>query len=280
MLGYNVRPWFWLSLVTAICILFLEFAIGWIGVVIVAFHVFPILAIIAFFAYPIFIIFVVAIFLFSMDFIGRFHVAKIVWIEDLYAFNGLFARTLALADKIGASFEKLGIAPYNVLNAFTYGVFKPKIVVYKKILETFDIDEQNFVIAHELGHIKHKWIWLLYSFANASIFLPLLMPYPFVIILYFVFIPARFALLWFSRECEFLADREAVLATGNIYAAIRALAKLGKIENLQLDIKKLREEVVDKDLYEKAINDFVASLRTHPLIKRRIKELLKVYGYL
>ncbi len=273
MFEYPVRRWFWFSLITALAVLALEFIVGWIGVVLFAFSFLPMLGIVAAVAYPLFVFLIVIFWLIASDFMGAFR-APVIWVEDAYSFDSLLARAVRLAERMRVKFDRLGVASSSALNAFTYGVFRPKIVVYKGLLEKFTREEVDFVVAHELGHIKHRWVWLLYSMANASVILPLFMPLIVRVFFYLVFIPARFALLWFSRECEYIADREAVLATGNLAAAISALIKLGRAKGLDVDLSRLSE----RDLVEKVVGDAVASLSTHPLIKRRIRELLKVYG--
>jgi len=259
---------------TALVVLALEFIVGWAGVVIFAFSFFPLLGIIAAVAYPILVLIIGGFWLIASDFINVSSV-NVVWLGGRGAYSYLLFRATALAERMGVNFEKIGVALARHINAFTYGVFKPKIVVYKGLLDNFTGEEVDFVIAHELGHIKHRWVWFLYSMANAVVLLPLFMPLAIRLFFYLFFIPARLALLWFSRECEYIADKEAVLATGNMAAALTALIKLGMVKGINIDLRKLSE----RDLVEKIVGDAIASLSTHPLIERRVRELVKFYPH-
>ncbi len=63
-----------------------------------------------------------------------------------------------LADKSGIPMPKLATVPNNTPNAFTYGRSQSSAVlaVHEGLLRQLNQDEIRGVIAHELGHIKHK----------------------------------------------------------------------------------------------------------------------------
>ncbi len=63
-----------------------------------------------------------------------------------------------LADKSGIPMPKLAIVPNKTPNAFTYGRSSKSAVlaVHEGLLRQLNQDEVRAVIAHELGHIKHK----------------------------------------------------------------------------------------------------------------------------
>ncbi len=63
-----------------------------------------------------------------------------------------------LAAKSGIPMPKLAIVPNNTPNAFTYGRTSSSAVlaVHEGLLRSLNEDEVRGVIAHELGHIKHK----------------------------------------------------------------------------------------------------------------------------
>ena len=47
------------------------------------------------------------------------------------------------------------IAPGNSLNAYTFGLVYPKVVVlHSSLLQVMDVDELRFVLGHELGHVR------------------------------------------------------------------------------------------------------------------------------
>ena len=267
---------FWISLVVSVFLLVSEAMASWFFTVLIVFLIFPPLSVFAFMLYPLLVFLTVILFLVITDFGGSLEVGMIEWIQDLNAYNGLLSRSLRLANKFGVYVDRLGIAPYKRLNAFSYGIIRPKIVIFRGLLEELDSDEMDFVIAHELAHIKHRWVWIIHNFANAVSFLPLTTPPPIVFILYITFIPVRLAFLWFLRECEFVADREALRITGNVVAAVRALAKLVRMGNVY-DIEELDRIVCDRDLVDKVFNDVIEMLSGHPLIKRRVREILREY---
>ena len=63
-----------------------------------------------------------------------------------------------LADKAGLPMPKLAVVPNNTPNAFTFGRSQSDatLAVHEGLLRTLKEDEIRGVIAHELGHIKHK----------------------------------------------------------------------------------------------------------------------------
>jgi heat shock protein HtpX len=63
-----------------------------------------------------------------------------------------------LADKSGLPMPKLAVVPNNTPNAFTYGrtASSATLAVHEGLLKNLNEEEVRGVIAHELGHIKHK----------------------------------------------------------------------------------------------------------------------------
>lgn len=63
-----------------------------------------------------------------------------------------------LAQKSGLPMPKLAIVPNNTPNAFTFGRSQADatLAVHDGLLKVLSEDEVRAVIAHELGHIKHK----------------------------------------------------------------------------------------------------------------------------
>jgi heat shock protein HtpX len=63
-----------------------------------------------------------------------------------------------LADKSGLPMPKLAIVPNNTPNAFTFGrtTGSATLAVHEGLLKQLNQGEIRSVIAHELGHIKHK----------------------------------------------------------------------------------------------------------------------------
>jgi heat shock protein HtpX len=63
-----------------------------------------------------------------------------------------------LADKSGLPMPKLAVVPDKTPNAFTFGrtTSSATLAVHEGLLKTLNKAEIEAVIAHELGHIKHK----------------------------------------------------------------------------------------------------------------------------
>ena len=63
-----------------------------------------------------------------------------------------------LADKSGIPMPKLATVPNNTPNAFTFGrtTSSATLAVHEGLLQQLNQNEVKGVIAHELGHIKHK----------------------------------------------------------------------------------------------------------------------------
>ena len=63
-----------------------------------------------------------------------------------------------LADKDGLPMPRIAVAPNNSPNAFTFGKSSSSatLAVHEGLLTNLNQDEIKGVIAHELGHIKHK----------------------------------------------------------------------------------------------------------------------------
>ena len=63
-----------------------------------------------------------------------------------------------LADKSGISMPRLATVPNSTPNAFTFGrtTSSATLAVHEGLLRQLNEDEVKGVIAHELGHIKHK----------------------------------------------------------------------------------------------------------------------------
>src|SRR4030067_1123154 len=63
-----------------------------------------------------------------------------------------------LADKSGLPMPKLATVPDNTPNAFTFGrtTSSATLAVHEGLLKNLNEEEVKGVIAHELGHIKHK----------------------------------------------------------------------------------------------------------------------------
>jgi heat shock protein HtpX len=160
-----------------------------------------------------------------------------------------------LAIKGGIPMPKLAIVPNNTPNAFTFGRTSSSatLAVHEGLLRSLNEDEVRGVIAHELGHIKHKdyivmtvlsalpliayWIaqlaltagWLSGGSSrgrgkdqgNAGVILIVIGGISFV-----VYIVSFLAVMRLSRLREHFADAYSAYLTGNPRSLQSALAKI------------------------------------------------------
>jgi Zn-dependent protease with chaperone function len=172
---------------------------------------------------------------------------------------------------IEANSARLQVEPVNVfivpsskLNAYTFGLDTPKaIVLYSSLFKIMDQDEIQFILGHEMGHVRlgHTWLNTLVggmagipSSTSAGIIMEL-------------------AFKWWNRACEYSADRAGVLACGKPNKAVTALIKLEagpagtSKAGMQAAIQHI--EVEDDDL----ANNLAELLASHPMIVKRIDQI-------
>lgn len=156
------------------------------------------------------------------------------------------------------------IIPSNHLNAYTFGMNSPKaIVLYSSLFKIMDQDEIQFILGHEMGHVKlgHTWLNTLVggmagipsSLGAAAIM--------------------ELAFRWWNRACEYSADRAGVLACGKPNKAITALVKLEEgtvaLTEAGMQAALLHIETEDDDI----MNNLEELIASHPMIAKRIDEI-------
>jgi Zn-dependent protease with chaperone function len=155
------------------------------------------------------------------------------------------------------------LAPSDALNAYTFGLSSPKVVVlHSALLQVMDADELRFILGHELGHVRlgHTWLNSLVG-GMAGI------PSPFV-----ASAILAMAFLWWNRACEYSADRAGLLACGQPHKAISALVKLeAGGAHTRADLERTLRRIEAED--DHALADLGEALSTHPMMVRRIEEL-------
>jgi Zn-dependent protease with chaperone function len=156
------------------------------------------------------------------------------------------------------------VAGSPVLNAYTFGLSSPKVVVlHSALLQVMDRAELQFILGHELGHVRlgHTWLNTLVggmagipsSSASAALL--------------------ALAFRWWNRACEYSADRAGMLACGDPARAISALVKLaaGPLGPAPGEVERALARL------ESTGADFAGNLdellSTHPMAVRRIAQL-------
>lgn len=176
-------------------------------------------------------------------------------------FGDLYNRVAALSKKFGIEEipEVYIVESGGILNAFAsriFGLFGKNIVVlYSEIVELVGDgceDEIDFVIAHELAHVKRNHV-----VKQLLTFLAMWIP---------------FLGEAYSRACEYTADRMAVACTEKPEKAVRGLTVFAAGKHLFRDVNK--EEYLTQ--YNEKKGFFITLtelLSTHPAIPRRIFEI-------
>lgn len=167
-----------------------------------------------------------------------------------------------------------------VPNAWTYGHTNPFIVLTSGLVDMLDEEEQFFVIAHELGHIKAGHV--LYTLVAKNIAaLVALLGQATLGIGSLLGQGLVFALLEWYRKAELTADRAGLLCVQDLDPAIRTFMKMsGGAKSLYADmdrdefLRQIREyEDADRSDLNKAYKLLLTIGRSHPYSILRAKEL-------
>jgi len=156
------------------------------------------------------------------------------------------------------------VAPSQALNAYTFGLASPRVVVlYSALFEVMDEDEVLFILGHELGHVALGHTWLN-SLVGGVAGIPSSWGAGAILTM---------AFLWWNRACEFSADRAGLLACEKPEKAITALIKLvaGPEANTRLGMEMVYRQIDAED--DTFMGSLGEALGTHPMLIRRIQEL-------
>ena len=169
------------------------------------------------------------------------------------------------ADRLRPTPFNLYILKRSQINAYTFGLSNPRVVVvYAPLLKIMDEDELRFIIGHELGHVALNHTWLN-TLLGGMAGVPVSFGAAIVIV---------FAFRWWNRACEFSADRAGLLACGSLEKATSALVKLvaGEVRS-PAEMERALQVIDAED--DSLLNVLAGSLSTHPMVIRRIHELRK-----
>ena len=149
----------------------------------------------------------------------------------------------------------------GILNAFATRFFgRNMVVIYAEIFELINTkqeDELNFVLAHELAHIKRNHL------SKQILILPAM------------WIPGVAEL--YLRACEYTCDRYAAYYTQNSEASKNSLTMLAIGKHLYLHVDK--EEFMKQLNEEKGFFVWLSQvLSTHPALPKRIDEIALLFG--
>jgi len=164
------------------------------------------------------------------------------------------------AIRLGIKVPKVFIVQDPYLNAFTIGFLSPYTIVLTSLLvESLTKEEINFVLGHEMGHIRFGHSKIL-SFIS-----PLGKGIPVISWLYG----------FWQRKAEFSSDRAGLFTVGEIKPAISTMLKMAVGKKLA-DLIEVEEIIKQIEASEDTLLSTTGeSLLTHPYTMKRIKNLIE-----
>ncbi|WP_263707505.1 M48 family metallopeptidase [Shouchella tritolerans] len=175
-----------------------------------------------------------------------------------HQFGDVYERVVVISKKMGV--EKVPdvfvIEAEGLMNAFATRFWGKHMILLTS--DVFDLAreageaELDFIIAHELTHIKRNHVWKNVLIAPAKLI-------PFLAQAY-------------SRSCEYTCDRAAAYFTGNVAAAKRALAifSVGKRLAPELSEEAFRQQIETDSNGAIWLSEV---LSTHPRLPKRIQSI-------
>lgn len=148
------------------------------------------------------------------------------------------------------------------LNAYASGLFSVEcIVLHSALVDSFDERELQFVIGHEMTHLKcAHMFWRILGGSHPALRLPVLSHV------------GHFFLRWWERKAELTSDRGGLIACQDLEAALRALLKLAVGPNVakRVDVDEFLRQALGS---EDALAQVAGLSSSHPDIPSRIQAL-------
>jgi Zn-dependent protease with chaperone function len=171
---------------------------------------------------------------------------------------------------------ELYVTQTPMANAMTVGAKKPLVIIYSGLVASYDHDEVETVLAHELSHVLSEHYYYTTALVLLSNFLQGSLPSP------LVGLPVRalyVALLEWSRAAELSSDRAGALVMGDPLVTCRLLMRMagGALDGMSLDafITQATQYEEEDDLFARWSRAWVELGRGHPFAVRRVRELVK-----
>jgi Zn-dependent protease with chaperone function len=169
----------------------------------------------------------------------------------------------------------LFVTQQPVVNALTFGMRSPVIVVFSPLIADYEPDEVQSVLAHELGHVLSDHV----TYSTALVLLAQLLN-GVIGDIPLAGLPVRglyLALLEWSRAAELTCDRAAALAVDDPMIVGRMLMRMagGALPGMQVEafVRQANEYTDEEDLFARRAR-FASELgRSHPAAVRRVREL-------
>jgi Zn-dependent protease with chaperone function len=181
---------------------------------------------------------------------------------------------------LGVSEPEVYLTTDPVPNAWTYGHTRPFVVLTSGLVDMLDEEEQFFVVAHEIGHIKCEHVLYTVVARNISAILEVVGQATLGV---GALLGAGLALPLYDwyRKAELSADRAALLCVQERDVAIRTFMKMaGGATKIYTDmnqeefLSQVRAyEEADVSTLDRAYKILLTAFRTHPFPILRAKHL-------
>ncbi|MCA1937964.1 MAG: M48 family metalloprotease [Dechloromonas sp.] len=212
-----------------------------------------------------------AVFLITLHSLSPWQVQLANPTERLPSEHPVTRMAFALCTQAGVGIDQvrvLKLGEMQVANALVAGLWPRlrRIYITDHMLDTFSIDEIRAILAHEVGHIRHRHLWWYLGFALGGVFIiprlgeglaqfDLLGDSVWTaVITFMLYWGVMFKVL--SRRFERQADRFAVATTGDVVTFQSALERLADVNGMVKRYSKW-------DIFQ-----------THPPITERVKALI------
>jgi Zn-dependent protease with chaperone function len=179
--------------------------------------------------------------------------------------------------------ERMGLEPVppfflarGDINAFTGGVEEPFVVLHQGVLSKLGPAEQDFIIGHEIGHIKFDHV--LYQMIARLLMMQGMLLTPNLVLSRILAQGMQLRILDWSRKAELSCDRAGLLACQDPNAALRVMLRFAGVPASRLDELNIAAYLEQYEVLEDASSSRIGKLfsglyESHPWIIERVKKL-------
>jgi Zn-dependent protease with chaperone function len=164
-----------------------------------------------------------------------------------------------------------------VVNAMTIGAKTPIVIVRSSLVGSYEPNETQTVLAHELGHVLSEHYYYTTALVLMRQFIEGTLPKSLLFGL-----PVRgmyLALLEWARAAELSADRAAALVMADPLEPCRVLMRIagGALPGMSFDafMKQAADYDGEDDLFSRHSRFWIELSLTHPIAVRRVREMIE-----
>jgi len=188
----------------------------------------------------------------------------------------LWAAHVRAAARLDIEPTPLFVTQHPTVNALTYGMRSPVVIVSSSLVSDYQPDEVESVLGHELGHVLSDHVtYSTMLVLLAQLLSGVLSGAP------LAGLPLRgvyLVLLEWSRAAELTCDRAAAVEIDDPVVVCRALMRMagGPLAGMNVNafIRQATEYTDEEDLFARRSRFGYELWRTHPAAVRRVRELV------